>query len=49
MPEPHSIGSWNGMDKAITDSAKGSYYMRTALKYKVGVLDLETIIKLYTE
>jgi predicted aconitase len=48
-PSLTPIGSWNGMDKAITDSAKGSYYMRTALKYKVGVLDLETIIKLYTE
>ncbi|MEM0118625.1 MAG: aconitase X catalytic domain-containing protein [Conexivisphaerales archaeon] len=47
-PSLTPIGAWNGMNKVITDSAKGSFYMRTALKYNVGVLDLEAIVKSYT-
>ncbi|MEM0075408.1 MAG: aconitase X catalytic domain-containing protein [Conexivisphaerales archaeon] len=48
-PSLTPIGSWNGYTDVVTDSPKGSYYMRTALKYNVNVWDIDSIIRSYSK
>lgn len=48
-PSLTPIGKWNGKENVLTDSPKGSFYMRTALGYRVGVLDIETLAREYAK
>ncbi|MDG6939524.1 MAG: aconitase X catalytic domain-containing protein [Nitrososphaerota archaeon] len=47
-PSLTPIGAWNGASRVATDSPKGSYYMKTALKYKVAVMSVDDIVSRYT-
>lgn len=38
-------GDWNGKHSVATDSPKGSFYMRSALKYNVNVLPLDGLLE----
>jgi predicted aconitase len=47
-PSLTPTGSWNGWSRVATDSAKGSYYMRSALRYQVEVEDIDYLLREYS-
>jgi predicted aconitase len=47
-PSLTPVPKWKGFNRVVTDSTKGSYYMKSALKLGVNLLSVEEIVKNYT-